>query len=318
MASFVNHAFYQFAKIPSPEAVKEELLRQSARAPSVRGTVLVTPEGINTYYAGSNEDTKVLLESIRAIPGFEAVEPKISLSEEQPFRRLVIKNKREAISLGIPDLDPNEITGAYLKPAEFKRWMDENPDDFVLVDTRNDYEVEIGTFEGAINPNIKTFKEFPKWLEENLSDQKHKKIVTFCTGGIRCEKATAHMIKAGYENVYQIDGGILKYLEETQDMADSNHWNGDCFVFDYRVAVGKDLKPTDKAVCFACWSVLAPEEMQSPQYVEGKSCPKCYDRQQAKIQKQKEISAQKRAALLEKRRAYGAQMKALHSHSHPN
>ena len=297
--SFVNYAFYQFAKISDRGSTKYALIEAGRQSPSVRGTVLVTPEGINAYFAGLIDDMSRFLDAIKAIPGCQGIEPKISYSEQNPFRRLVIKNKAETIGLGVAGLDPTQVTGHYLKPLEFKKWMDENPNDFILVDTRNDYEVAIGTFEGAINPKISHFKEFPKWLEENLSHAKDKKIVTFCTGGIRCEKATSYMVQNGYKDVYQIEGGILKYLEETHDAKEQNHWNGDCFVFDHRVAVDKDLAPAGQHLCFACWAVLEEKDLAKAQYKKGEHCPHCYARQMEKRNTQARLAQERRSKRLE-------------------
>lgn len=310
--AYLNYAFYHFGEITNPEEERDALRAVCRDTPSIKGTVLVTTEGLNAYFAGHAGEIDILMEAIRRIPGCAALQPKISESDENPFRKLIIKNRGETIGLGIPGLKPHEQTGRRLSALEFKEWMAEPERDFLLVDTRNDYEVEIGTFDGAINPGLKTFKDFPSWVDKNLSDQKHKRIVTFCTGGIRCEKATAYMVQKGFSEVYQIDGGILKYLEETRNDPKDHNWEGDCFVFDYRVAVGKDLSPTDKKVCFACWSVLSPNDLQSPLYTEGQTCPKCFDAQKKKEARRQAIRAEKRLNMIRTRADRSRQMKRQH------
>jgi len=304
-AGVLNVSFYRFSPIDNPVELRDLIRSHVAENSSyslLRGTIILTPEGINAYFAGPEAAVRQFLDNeIFPAPGFGEITPKESWSATNPFRKFVIKNKAEAIGLGDSDLDPRVETGSYLSPAEFKAWLDRPERDFILVDTRNDYEVELGTFEGAINPKIATFKEFPNWVHEHLGDAKDKKIVTFCTGGIRCEKATALMMKQGFHDVYQIDGGILKYLEETSSCKDQNHWNGDCFVFDQRVAVDKELKPTDRTLCYACWHVLEPDECTDPRTVHGESCPYCYEH----VQKRKHEHEQRMRARLAERHARG-------------
>lgn len=307
--AYLNYAFYHFGEITNPVEVRDGLRAACRNAASIKGTVLVTAEGLNAYFAGHTGEIDVLMEAIRRIPGCADLQPKVSESEENPFRKLIIKNRGETIGLGVPGLKPHEQTGKRLSALEFKQWMDRPERDFLLIDTRNDYEVEIGTFDGAINPGLKTFKDFPKWVEENLSGDKHKKIVTFCTGGIRCEKATAYMVQQGFSEVYQIDGGILKYLEQTRSDATDQNWVGDCFVFDYRVAVGKNLSPTDKKVCFACWSVLSPADLQSPRYTEGQTCPRCFEQQKQREARRQSIRAEKRLNMIRTRSDRSRQVK---------
>lgn len=304
-SKILNVSFYRFAPISQPRERRDMMrsrVAENSEFASLRGTIIVTPEGINAYFAGPEAAVRHFLDSeIMTIPGFAAITPKESWSSHNPFRKFVIKNKAEAIGLGESGLDPRVETGSYLSPAEFKQWLDQPERDFILVDTRNDYEVELGTFEGAINPKIATFKEFPNWVQQNLESAKDKKIVTFCTGGIRCEKATALMVKQGFRDVYQIDGGILKYLEETQSCKDQNHWQGDCFVFDQRVAVDKDLNPTDRTLCYACWHVLEPDDCADPRTIRGESCPYCFEQ----VQKRKLEHAKRLEARLAERHARG-------------
>jgi predicted sulfurtransferase len=295
----LNVSFYQFFDIPDPDFVQAHLAKAVLAFTSMRGTVLIAPEGINACCAGQHTDITGFLQSIRAfLPQLSVTPIKESWSEENPFRKMIVKTRREAIAFGESGIDPATDTGARLDPLTFKQWMDNPQRPFLLVDTRNDYEVDLGTFEGAIDPRIRTFKEFPDWVRKNLGDKKDTPIVTFCTGGIRCEKATALMKQEGFREVYQIDGGILNYLEATQS-SPKNHWNGNCFVFDHRVAVDRNLAPTQHRICYACWHVLEPEDTRDSRFKQGSHCPYCFEEQSAKRQRQLELIAQRRQERLE-------------------
>ena len=272
--------FYKFLPLENLPELRTKLL-QEARKLELRGTILIASEGLNSTLAGSEEGTQKYETFLRSLPGLEDLTFKYSYSKEAPFRRMLVKIKKEIVTMRTDQIDPNDTTGHYLKPETFLEWLD-NEEEVVIVDTRNKYEVALGTFEKAIDPEIDSFSEFPGWVEDNLSDQKDKKIVTFCTGGIRCEKATAHMRKAGFDQVYQLEGGILKYFEETLERSDSNHWNGECVVFDKRLAVTKKLKPTTKELCYVCMVELNEQNTSEEVHPAGKPCCECADLMHAK------------------------------------
>lgn len=286
---YTNIAFYKFVHIPNPAEFQAEL---SALCPSMnlKGTVIVAEEGINSCLVGEEKDINQFIEHMRNDPRFVDIDFKKSFSERSPFRRMLVKLKKEIIPMGFEYVKPAEATGKYVEALEFKNWLD-NEEDVVILDTRNDYEVEIGSFRSAVNPQTKMFREFPKWVSEQLKenpDWKSKKVVTFCTGGIRCEKATAYMQHIGFENVYQLQGGILKYFEEThaQKPTEENYFDGECFVFDYRVAVDKTLAPTEQyCVCYNCWNTLAKEDLNRPEFKQNISCHHCAHRSQQASQK---------------------------------
>jgi RluA family pseudouridine synthase len=265
-----NISTYRFAELTGLKDLREELIAD-CKAWGLKGTILLSTEGINLFVAGAAESIDLLLARLRAIPGLEGLEPKISISEKQPFNRMLVRLKKEIISFGIESIRPANYTSPKLPAAELKRWLDEGRP-VTLLDTRNDYEVKLGTFKGALVPNINTFREFPaavRKLPESLKDQP---VVMFCTGGIRCEKAGPFMEQEGYRNIYQLDGGILKYFEE----CGGDHYEGECFVFDQRVGVDPGLRESDYAVCFACQTPLDAADQEDPRHVEGVSCPHCF------------------------------------------
>jgi UPF0176 protein len=281
---FVNLAFYKFVTLSNWQAVKKEL-EQLVSKFCLRGTILLSEEGINSCVVGTRANTHKFVIQMKTNPVlacfFKNIDFKESLSPEIPFSRMYVKYRSEIVTMGKPGISPEHFTGKYVEPLELKSWID-NQEDFILVDTRNDYELRLGSFDGALDPNIKTFREFPEWLLNNTDKiPKEKKIVTFCTGGIRCEKATAFMRQQGFSEVYQLHGGILKYLEETkteslQNKVDNNnHFNGDCFVFDYRVAVNKNLEKTGALLCYSCRAPLTENDVQSELYVFNEQCPYC-------------------------------------------
>jgi len=257
----------------------------SARAPlaslccglGVKGTLLLANEGINGTIAGSDAAIGEVLEHVRRLVGAENLEVKFSRAQEQPFHRMKVRLKREIVTMGQPDIDPRLGTGRYVEPAD---WNDliQTPGT-ILIDTRNDYEVEVGTFQGAINPGTTTFREFPDWFrterERLLKDGVAPKVAMFCTGGIRCEKATAFLRAEGVDDVYHLQGGILKYLESVP--AQDSLWQGECFVFDERVTVGHGLEVGSYALCRACRWPLSEADRQSAHYEEGVSCAACYE-----------------------------------------
>jgi UPF0176 protein len=263
-------AFYRFAPIPDPAAHKAPLARIGCGA-GVKGSILLAPEGVNGTIAGSLDGVAEVLAALRAIPGFEALEWKESHAAEMPFDRLKVRLKREIVTMGVPGADPSKGVGTYVPPAEWNALI--TAPDVAVIDTRNAYEVGIGTFRGAIDPGTESFGEFPAWWKANRERFAGKRLAMFCTGGIRCEKATAWLVAQGVEGVHHLQGGILKYLEEVPE--EDSLWDGDCYVFDRRVSVGHGLAEGPHLMCFACGRPVAPEETAHPDYEAGVSCPRC-------------------------------------------
>jgi len=264
---FCVAALYQFAPLPDYQALRAPL-QNMCDLLEIKGTVLLASEGINGTVAGSDAAILTLMEFLRADPRLADLEYKTSYAEDAPFYRMKVRLKKEIVTMGVDGVDPNETVGTYVDPADWNALISDP--DVVLIDTRNDYEVEIGTFDGAINPDTQTFREFPAWVEANKDRLNKPKVAMFCTGGIRCEKASSYMKSAGYENVFHLKGGILKYLE-TIDEAKSK-WNGDCFVFDQRVAVKHGLEESDYDQCYACRYPLTEADKSHAQYLYGISC----------------------------------------------
>lgn len=286
MQPVVNIAAYKFAQLGGLEKLRDRL-RSCCKLAKLRGTIMLSPEGINMFLAGTREGIDELLSQVRGIEGLADIEVKESYSSVQPFSRMLVKLKREIIAFGIEGIEPGERTSPKLPAQELKRWLDEGRP-VRLLDTRNDYEVDLGTFRGAERLNIQHFRDFPSASAELPEEAKHEPLVMFCTGGIRCEKAGPMLERLGFEQVYQLDGGILKYFEE----CGGAHYDGGCFVFDSRVVLGPDLKPTGSVLCYACQAVLTHEDIQSPQFRFAKSCPHCYRTDD----QQREASRQKREA----------------------
>ncbi|APX91561.1 hypothetical protein BWR19_00540 [Halomonas sp. 1513] len=265
-------ALYKFVTLDDFEALREPL-RQTMLAHGVKGTLLLAREGINGTVAGSREAIDALLAWLTADPRLTDIDHKESYCDEPPFYRTKVKLKREIVTIGVPDIDPNDTVGTYVEPEQ---WNDVISDPEVLViDTRNDYEVAIGSFEGAIDPRTTTFREFPDYVRRHYDPARHKKVAMFCTGGIRCEKASSFMLKEGFEEVYHLKGGVLNYLEKVPEA--QSLWRGECFVFDNRVTVRHDLSEGDFEQCHACRMPVSVEEMRSAAYEPGVSCPHCID-----------------------------------------
>jgi UPF0176 protein len=277
--SIVNLAAYHFATIEDTAAWRP-LVTGRCNALGLRGTVLLAPEGINLFVAGTRENTDAFIDYIRHDPLFEGkfanLQFKESVSEKQPFTRMLVKLKREIITMKKPAIRPELGRAPFVDAPTLKNWLDRGHDDdgrpVVMLDTRNAFEVDVGTFDNALDYRITKFSEFPEVIENNRADLEGKTVVSFCTGGIRCEKAAIHMKEVGIDNVYQLEGGILKYFEEVGGA----HYHGDCFVFDYRTALNPQLEPTATVQCFGCRAVVPPEAQQSPMYVAGKTCPECH------------------------------------------
>ncbi len=270
MSAVTNISSYRFVELTDLKALRESLLAD-CKSWSLKGTILLSTEGINLFVAGSAESINLLLAKLRAIPGLEDLMPKISISDEQPFNRMLVRVKKEIISFGMESIRPANYTSPKLSATELKRWLDEGRP-VTLLDTRNDYEVRLGSFKGAIIPNISTFREFPEAVRKLPEELKQQPVVMFCTGGIRCEKAGPFMEQEGFRQIFQLDGGILKYFEE----CGGEHYEGECFVFDQRVGVDPGLQESDYAVCFACQAPLNKADQEDTRHVEGVSCPHCF------------------------------------------
>lgn len=269
----VVSALYRFARFPDFESFRERLLNLMLEH-EVRGTLLLAAEGINGTIAGSREGVDAVLDWLQRDERFAGLETKESSVDENPFYRSKVKLKKEIVTMGVEDIDPNEIVGTYV---DARQWNDLIADpDVLLLDTRNKYEVEIGTFEGAVNPETESFREFPDYIRNNLDPGRHRKVAMFCTGGIRCEKSTAYLKQQGFDEVYHLKGGILKYLEQVPEA--ESKWRGECFVFDNRVTVNHSLERGQYDQCHACRMPITAEDKESDQYQQGVSCPHCFDK----------------------------------------
>ena len=271
-AEYCIATFYRFLRIANPEKLQEKL-QGLCRENAIKGTILIASEGINATVAGSKNAVTTLVTYLESHGCISKEDVKESYCDEIPFYRMKVKIKDEIVTMGLPHVHPDQKTGKHLDPAEWNRLL-EDPD-VLLIDTRNYYEYEIGTFPGAVSPNTNSFTEFPRYIQDNLSGMIDRKIAMFCTGGIRCEKASSYLLEEGFRNVYQLQGGILQYLLEVP--ADENLWQGECFVFDQRVAVDANLQKGEHELCYACRMPVSPPDMQSEKYEEGISCPRCYD-----------------------------------------
>ena len=267
---FTVAALYHFTRFSDPAALRAPL-QEKCDALGITGSLLLAGEGINGTIAGTREGIDAILLYLRALPGCDTLEHKESTASLPPFPRMKVKLKKEIVTMGQPDVNPIARVGHYV---EAKDWNDliSSPD-VAVIDTRNDYEVGIGTFKGAIDPQTKSFRDFPKWWEDNKDRFHNKRIAMFCTGGIRCEKSTNYLLGQGVEEVYHLKGGILKYLEEVPEK--DSTWEGDCFVFDARVSVGHDLKEGPHQLCYACRRPLLPEDRARPEYEHGVACHQC-------------------------------------------
>ena len=266
-------ALYKFTALPDLAELRRRLLSVGERL-GVKGTLLLAEEGINGTIAALPQALDAMLEIITSEPCLSDLDVKFSDAEAMPFLRFKVRLKREIVTLGVDGVDPTRTVGTYVDPSDWNAVL--RDPDTVVIDTRNDYEVGIGTFQGALDPQTDSFREFPDWVEANREQLEGKRVAMFCTGGIRCEKASSYMLEQGFDEVLHLKGGILKYLE-TQPEGDSL-WKGDCFVFDQRVAVGHGLSETDWDQCFACRMPLSPEQKRSDDYEPGVSCPHCADR----------------------------------------
>jgi UPF0176 protein len=265
-------ALYKFTRFEDPDALRAPL-KAVCEAGGVKGSLLVAQEGINGTIAGPREGIDAALAHIRGLPGCADLEWKESTAAEMPFGRMKVRLKREIVKMGVPGTDPNALVGTYVDPSEWNELI-ASPD-VAVIDTRNEYETAIGTFEGAVDPGTESFRDFPAWWEANRDRFHNRRIAMFCTGGIRCEKSTAFLKAQGVEEVYHLHGGILKYLEEVP--AEKSLWRGGCFVFDERVAVGHGLRELPFSLCRACRRPLSTKDRQRPEFEEGVACHRCLD-----------------------------------------
>ncbi|OIR12332.1 thiosulfate sulfurtransferase GlpE [mine drainage metagenome] len=288
---YLTAALYKFVSLPDYKALQAPII-EACTTHNIKGTLLLAEEGINGTIAGLPDDIHAVLNYLRTDPIFQNrladLEHKESFASVHPFYRMKVKIKKEIVTLGVPGVSPTKQVGTYVKPEDWNALISDP--DVILIDTRNDYEVDIGTFKGAIDPRTTTFREFPEYVAKHFDKTKHKKVAMFCTGGIRCEKASSYMMDQGFEEVFHLQGGILKYLETVPE--ENSLWQGECFVFDQRVGVKHNLEVGEYDQCYACRHPLSPTELQSPQYEAGISCPYCYGK----------VSEEKRASLIERQK----------------
>lgn len=272
MSSTVVAALYKFVSLPDYESFAPRLKARCDQL-NLKGTLLLAEEGINGTVSGSREAIDSLLDFLNADGRFAGISHKESFFEGTPFYRMKVKLKKEIVTMGVEGIDPKQIVGTYVKPQDWNALISDP--DVLVIDTRNAYEYSIGTFERAIDPQTETFREFPAFVAQHLDPAKHKKVAMFCTGGIRCEKSTAYLKEQGFKEVYHLEGGILKYLEDVPE--EESLWRGQCFVFDNRVAVNHSLQKGDYDQCHGCRHPITETDKQSVRYMPGVSCPRCYD-----------------------------------------
>jgi len=271
-SQYTNLSGYKFVSLSHLTEIKA-LLLNLCKKNHIKGTILVAPEGINVNISGAADHVKALLDSFAEISWLEGLSLKKTFSDYVPFNRMLVRLKKEIIAFDQKGIDPKSNPAPYIEPEELKKWYDQNKD-FIILDTRNDYEVKIGTFKNALNPDLKTFKKFTETLQSLPPEARELPVVTFCTGGVRCEKAAPFLKKEGFKKVYQLDGGIINYFQKVG----KEHYEGDCFVFDKRVAITPDCKPNGMVQCYRCRSPLTDQERQSQYYKPNISCPNCINR----------------------------------------
>ena len=293
---YIISTFYKFLVLENYKELKIKFDKSLSKT-NIKGTILLANEGVNGTIAGSESDLKKFFLYVDKFSQFKDITPKFSSSNKNPFLRMKVRIKKEIVTIGIPDVSPSNLVGKYLNVEEWNEFLNES--DSMIIDTRNDYEVSIGTFKNSINPKIKSFRNFPNWVQKNLIDKKvskKSKIGMFCTGGIRCEKSTSYLKQLGFENVFHLDGGILKYLENVK--SDENEWKGECFVFDYRVSLNHSLEKGEYDMCYACRMPLSKENKKNKHYLKGQSCEYCYD--QTTIKQKKRFNEREKQIKLSK------------------
>ena len=293
---YIISTFYKFLILENYKELKIKFDKSLSKT-NIKGTILLANEGVNGTIAGSESDLKKFFLYIDKFSQFKDITPKFSSCNKNPFLRMKVRLKKEIVTIGIPEVSPSNLVGKYLNVEEWNEFLNES--DSIIIDTRNDYEVSIGTFKNSINPKIKSFRNFPNWVQKNLIDKKvskKSKIGMFCTGGIRCEKSTSYLKQLGFENVFHLDGGILKYLENVKP--DENEWKGECFVFDYRVSLNNSLEKGEYDMCYACRMPLSKENKKNKHYLKGQSCEYCYD--QTTIKQKKRFNEREKQIKLSK------------------
>ena len=293
---YIISTFYKFLVLENYKELKIKFDKSLSKT-NIKGTILLANEGVNGTIAGSESDLKKFFLFIDKFSQFKDITPKFSSSNKNPFLRMKVRLKKEIVTIGIPEVSPSNLVGKYLNVEEWNEFLNES--NSMIIDTRNNYEVSIGTFKNSINPKIKSFRDFPKWVQKNLIDKKvskESKIGMFCTGGIRCEKSTSYLKQLGFENVFHLDGGILKYLENVK--SDENEWKGECFVFDYRVSLNDSLEKGEYDMCYACRMPLSKENKKNKHYLKGQSCEYCYD--QTTIKQKKRFNEREKQIKLSK------------------
>lgn len=281
MPTYVVAALYQFTPVADPGALRAPL-RELMDRHGIKGTLLLADEGINGTVAGERSGIDAMLAWLRDDTRFPGLSHKESFADTMPFKRAKVRLKQEIVTMGVPGIDPLHTVGTYIDPADWNALIDDPG--VTLIDTRNGYEVALGTFRGATDPDTDSFREFPQYVDEHLDPAEHPKVAMFCTGGIRCEKATAYLKQRGFKDVFHLRGGILKYLEEVPP--DQSRWDGECYVFDERVSVSHGLTPGDYGLCYGCGLPVSPEDAQAPGFERGVSCPACVE-QLSEAQKQR-------------------------------
>jgi UPF0176 protein len=288
--------------LPHFEALREPLLK-FCMSRKIKGTLLLAHEGINGTVAGSEKSILELLNYLKTDQLFDGhfknLGHKESWSDKHPFYRMKVKLKKEIVTLGVPGVSPTKMVGKYVKPQDWNAIITDP--EVVLIDTRNDYEYAIGTFKNAVNPKTNTFREFPEYVKTNFDPKKHKKVAIFCTGGIRCEKASSYMMSEGFDEVYHLEGGILKYLEEVKP--EESLWQGECFVFDQRVAIKHGLEVGNYDQCYACRYPLSQYDMKSEMYIPGISCPHCFNKHST--EKIKSLTERQKQIIISKKKGIG-------------
>jgi UPF0176 protein len=299
MNNFLTAAFYKFVELPDFAALRTPLLHD-CELHGIRGNILLAAEGINGTIAGPVDGVRAVLQTLRSDARLADLQHKEAFAAENPFYRMKVRLKREIVSMGVPEVNPARMAGQYVQPADWNRLLDDP--EVVVIDVRNDYEVGIGSFAGALNPHTHSFTELPGWVREASAPGQplagKPKVAMFCTGGIRCEKSTALLRSQGFEEVYHLEGGILKYLETVPEA--ESRWQGQCFVFDERVSVGHGLQPGDLELCRSCRHPLGDEDRASPHFVRGVSCARCHD-SRTEAQKQNLMERERQVALARER-----------------
>lgn len=295
MSDILVATFYKFVSLPDFSELQQPLL-EYCKQNYVLGTILLAEEGINGTIAGSSPGINAVLNYLRSDARFINLTHKESFADSPPFYRMKVKLKKEIVAMGVAGVNPNKLAGTYVKPEDWNKLITDP--DVVVVDTRNDYEVDIGRFKNARDPRTKSFRELPQWVRQQKSLRRKPKVAMYCTGGIRCEKSTAFMRSEGFDHIFHLEGGILKYLETIPE--DESLWEGECFVFDQRVSVGHGLKPGSLELCRACRHPVTVKDKQSEHYVAGVSCSRCYDKKSAR-QKQAYAERQRQMELAEQR-----------------